>query len=414
MSSPKHPGIITTHERRIDELRNIVYQCNRCGQCLDFASVGQAPKCPAFQGGLFESYAARGKFNIARALVDGVIDYDQDLAARVYSCTECRACAQDCFKYLDTTAMFAAMKEDLARQGLIPENLRRGLEGDEGLDQTHNVYRAPHEERLAWLRDQSRVDRPAETAFFVGCTSAYVRQNMSVDTESTLQRLGVDFTILSDEWCCGHPYVAAGELDKAREALEHSVSQYEALGVKRVVFNCPGCLKTFKHDAPELLGRQLPFEPVHILEEIAYLAEQGAIKFKALDPKITVTYHDSCTLGRWLGIYEAPRTLLSHIPGVAVKEMPRNRANAYCCGAGALIRYDYAAIADRAGSERLQEAVDTGADVLMTSCPACLMQFQQMRSKQRRSKQWRSEQRQIRVMDITEIIWNQLDLPGET
>jgi len=396
--------------RRIDEYRTIVYQCNRCGQCLDFSTLGLAPKCPAFEGGLFESYAARGKFNIARALVDGVVDYDMDLAERIYSCTECRACAENCFKYLDTTAIFTIMKEDLASRGLIPENLKQGLEGEAGLDETHNVYRAPHAERLAWLTDRSRVDKPARTAFFVGCTSAYVRQNMAVDTAGALERLGVDYTVLSDEWCCGHPYMAAGQLDKARESLEHTIAQYENLGVERVVFNCPGCLKTFAHDAPQILGRPLPFEPLHLLEEIACLAEEGGIRFKAVSPKITVTYHDSCTLGRWLGIYEAPRTLLSHIPGVAVKEMPRNRGNAYCCGAGGLIRYDYGEIAENAGTERFQEAEATGSDVLMTSCPACLMQFQQVRSKlHARDK----TQGRIRVMDITQIIWEQLARPGE-
>jgi heterodisulfide reductase subunit D len=398
MSSPK------TTKRHIDELREIIYQCNRCGQCLDFSTLGQAPKCPAYRGGLFESYASRGKYNIARALVDGVIDYDEDIARRVYSCTECRACAQDCFKYLDTTGMFTAMKQDLAELGMIPENFREGIEGELGLDNTHNVYQADHGERLAWLTDKSRVDRPAETAVFIGCSSAYVRQNMAVDTVDTLAALGSDFTVLSDEWCCGHPYIAAGQLDKARESLEHTIEQYERLGVKRLVFNCPGCLKTFKHDAPEILGRSLPFEPVHLMEEIAHMAEQGKLTFKPVSPKITVTYHDSCTMGRWLGIYEAPRTLLKHIPGVSVREMPRNRGNAYCCGAGGLIRYDYAEASNRAGVERLREAEGTGSDVLMTSCPACLMQFQQTRSKLRS---------RIRVMDITEIIWRQIDLPGK-
>jgi heterodisulfide reductase subunit D len=403
---PDHDGL--NGQRRIDALRNIVYQCNRCGQCLDFSTVGQAAKCPAFEGGLYESYAARGKFNIARALVDGILDYDRDVAERVFGCTECRACAQDCFKYLDTTAMFTAMKEDLAGLGLLPENLEQGLHGHEGLDETHNVYRAPHDERLSWLSDRRRVDQPADTAFFVGCTSAYVRQNMSVDTADTLERLGLDYTLLSDEWCCGHPYVAAGELDRARQALEHTIAQYQELGVQRVVFNCPGCLKTFKHDAPKILERPLPFEPLHLLELVARLAEQGQLRFRPVDPKITVTYHDSCTLGRWLGIYDAPRTLLQHIPGVALKEMPRHRGTAYCCGAGGLIRYDYDQIADRAGQERFQEAESTGADVLMTSCPACLMQFQQTRSKSARKLRGR-----LRVMDITAIIWNQLVLPGE-
>ena len=390
-------------ERRIDEFKNLIYQCNRCGQCLDFSTVGLAHKCPAFEGGLYESYASRGKYNIARALVDGVIEYDMDIAERVYACTECRACAQDCFKFLDTTGMFTAMKEDLAELGLIPPNFKTGLEGELGLDETHNVYQAPHDERLSWLTDKSRVDVPAETAIFIGCSSAYVRQNMAVDTAGALDRLGVDYTIISDEWCCGHPYMAAGEIDKARESLEHTISQYVELGVKRVVFNCPGCLKTFKHDAPEILGKALPFEPMHLLELVAYLAEEGKIQFKPVSPKVTITYHDSCTMGRWLGIYEPPRTLLKHIPGVAVSEMPRNRGNAYCCGAGGLIRYDSADISNCAGTERFLEAEATGADVLMTSCPACLVQFQQTRNQLRK---------RMKVMDITQLIWDQLDVPG--
>ncbi|MBN1314030.1 MAG: (Fe-S)-binding protein [Anaerolineales bacterium] len=400
MASSQNKG-----NRRIDELKNIVYQCNRCGQCLDFSTLGQAHKCPAYVGGLFESYASRGKYNIARALVDGVIDYDMDIANRVFACTECRACAQDCFKYLDTTSMFTALKEDLASLGLIPPKLKAGLEGEMGLDKVHNVYQAPHEERLSWLADKSHVDVPAETAIYIGCSSAYVRQNMAVDTVATMERLGVDYTILSDEWCCGHPYMAAGEIEKARQSLENSISQYVKLGVKRIVFNCPGCLKTFKHDAPEILGRPLPFEPMHILELIAYLAEEKKIHFKPVNPKITVTYHDSCTMGRWLGIYEAPRTLLKHIYGVAITEMPRNRANGYCCGAGGLIRYDFSEISNTAGVERFQEAEATGADVLMTSCPACLVQFQQTRSKLRS---------RMKIMDITQIIWEQILLPGES
>lgn len=391
-------------ERRIDEWKNIIYQCNRCGQCLDFSTVGQATKCPAFEGGLFESYASRGKYNIARALVDGIIDYDMDIAQRVFACTECRACAQDCFKYLDTTAMFTAMKEDLAQLDLIPSNFRQGLEGEMGLDEVHNVYQAPHGERLAWLSERDRVDVPAETAIFVGCSSAYVRQNMAVDTVGTLERLGVDYTVLSDEWCCGHPYMAAGQIEKARESLEHTISQYVKLGVKRLVFNCPGCLKTFKHDAPEILNKALPFKPMHILELMAYLADEGEIHFKPVSPKITITYHDSCTMGRWLGIYQAPRKLLEHIPGVALTEMPRNRGNAYCCGAGGLIRYDFADISNTAGVERFNEAQATGADVLMTSCPACLVQFQQTRSILRS---------RMKITDITQIIWEQLALPGE-
>jgi len=386
--------------RRIDALKPIVYQCNRCANCFDLSWLGQYNKCPAYKARKFESYLSRGKFNIARALVDGVIDYDQDIAERVFSCAECRACAEHCFKFLDTIEVFAAMKADLAERGLVPQRLQEGLGGPDGLDVTHNIYRAPHKERLAWGPAPERVDRPAETVFYVGCSSAFVRQNMAIDTAALLDRIGADYTVLSDEWCCGHPYLAAGQPEKARQVLEHNLSLFRQVGAKRVVFNCPGCLKVFRKDMPALLGESLPVRPVHVLEEIAHRVAEGRLRFKPLVPKAKVVYHDSCTLGRWLGIYEAPREIIRAIPGVTLVEMARNRRDAYCCGAGGMIRFHYDDIASEAGADRLREAEASGANLLVTSCPACLMQFQQTRNRLRSS---------LQVMDITELIVRQLE-----
>lgn len=389
----------TRGQRAIDRVRDIVYQCNRCAHCFDLSWLGSYNKCPAYRYGRFESYTGRGRFFLARALADGVIDYDADIASRVFACTECRACAEHCFKYIRTTDIYAAMKEDLAERGLVPANLAAGLADEGGLGEYHNVYQAPQADRLAWLPDRSRVNKKAGVLFYVGCTSAYVRQNMALDTYALLEKAGIDFAVLDDEWCCGHPYLAAGEPGKARAFMEHTLEQAAALGARQMVFNCPGCQRSFRDDWPKLAGEALPVDAFHAVELLAERLARGEVAMERYRPKTVVTYHDPCVLGRWMGVYEAPRRLLAAIPGMTVAEMPRNRRDAYCCGAGGMIRYDFADMANLAGADRIAEAEGTGADLLVSACPACLMQLQQSRQRARS---------RLKVMDITELLYSQV------
>ena len=356
----------------IDAVKDIIYQCNRCAHCFDLSWLGQSSreKCPAYRWGHFESYTGRGRFFLARALVDGLTDYDAELAQRVFACTECRGCAEHCFKYLATTDIYAAMKEDLARLNLLPPALAAGLADEGGLGEHHNVYQGEQEERLAWLPDFSHVDKPAEVLFFVGCTSAYARQNMALDAYNLLAQAGIDFTVLSDEWCCGHPYLAGGMPDKAVSFMEHTLAAAEKLGVKQVVYNCPGCQRAFRDDYGKLTGRPAAVESLHVVELLADRLERGEFAMARYRPKTTVAYHDPCVLGRWMGIYEAPRRLLKAIPGISLVEMPRNRRDGYCCGAGGMIRYDFGEMANLAGADRIAEATGVGAEILLSACPA--------------------------------------------
>ena len=369
-----------------------IYECLRCAFCFDLSWLGAANLCPAYAWGAFESYGARGRFAIARALLEGELEYDESLIRRVFACTECRACAEHCFKYIDTVKIFAAMREDLAARGLIPPGLAAAADG---LAETHNLYDKPHERRLSWLKDRSRVDRTAPVAFFVGCTPAYVRRTLARDTFAVLAASGLDFTVLSDEWCCGHPYLAAGQRERAAEVMRHNVEALVELGVERVVFECPGCMRTFREDVPAVLGEPLPFEIVHVTEELARQVEAGRLRFDVYQPGTVVTYHDPCTLGRGLGIYNAPRTIIEAMPGMRLAEMPRHERDAYCCGAGSFVRYDYADFTDRTGVERFKEAESTGAQIVLTACPACVTQFQYIRSQ---------SETEIQAMDLISLV----------
>lgn len=367
------------------------YECLRCAFCFDLSWAGSVNLCPSYAWGSFESYGARGRVALARAILEGELEYDESLIRRVFACTECRACAEMCFKYIDTVDIYAAMRKDLAARGLIPPALAAATRG---LAETQNLYNQPHEQRLSWLRDRSPVDRSAPVAFFVGCTPAYVRRTLARDTYAMLTATGLDLTLLGDEWCCGHPFLAAGQQEQAAEVMRHNVDALVRLGVEQVVFECPGCMRTFRDDVPEVLGQPLPFDVTHVTEALARQVAAGRLRFDVYQSGAIVTYHDPCSLGRGLGIYDAPRTLVEAVPGMRLAEMPRHARDAYCCGAGSFVRYDYPDLTDQTGIERFREAESTGAQLVLTACPACLTQLQYVRGQL---------DSRVQVMDIVSL-----------
>lgn len=379
-------------ELHLQPIAQSTYECLRCAFCFDLSWLGTANLCPSYAWGSFESYGARGRVALARAILEGELEYDESLVERVFACTECRACAEMCFKYIDTVKIYAAMREDLAARGLIPPGLATVTDS---LVETHNIYHKPHQERFSWLGDRTRLDRPAPVAFFVGCTPSYVRRTLARDTYAVLVAAGLDLTLFSDEWCCGHPFMAAGQHERAAETMRHNVEALERLGVERVVFECPGCMRTFREDVPEVFGARLPFDTVHATEEIARQVEAGRLCFDVYQAGTVVTYHDPCTLGRGLGIYDAPRTIIEAMPGMRLQEMPRHGRDAYCCGAGSFVRYDYPGFTEKTGVERFREIESTGAQLVLTACPACVTQLQVARGQL---------DSQVQVMDLVSMV----------
>jgi heterodisulfide reductase subunit D len=137
---------------------------------------------------------------------------------------------------------------------------------------------------------------------------------------------------------------------------------------------------TFKRETPEVLGEPLPFETMHLTELIAEEIKAGRVTMNGMPAGSVLTYHDPCTLGRQLGVYDAPRDIINAIPGIHFSEMPRHGEDAFCCGAGSYVRYDFPELTEKAGLDRMDEAVKTGAGILVTTCTSCLSQFQQLRS----------------------------------
>jgi len=136
------------------------------------------------------------------------------------------------------------------------------------------------------------------------------------------------------------------------------------------LFACSGCFRAAEVDWPRLIGKKLPFEVIHITEFLADLIKQDKIKWEKSINK-TITYHDPCHLGRHVGVFDAPRYVLSHIPGVKFIEMDRNKDFQRCCGAGGGVKAGIPDLAIAVASSRVQDALATHADILASACPFC-------------------------------------------
>ncbi|MDD5367916.1 MAG: FAD-binding and (Fe-S)-binding domain-containing protein [Anaerolineaceae bacterium] len=361
----------------LEKSGDTTYQCLRCGFCFDVSWVGKDyQQCPSYEYGSFESYMGRGRMATARAILEGELDYDEKVAERIFSCTLCGSCGDHCLKQIDTRKIYQYMRDDMATRGLTPPGLKKAAEETYRL---HNPYAKEDGDRFKWLKDKTHLDRQAKTAVFVGCTPSYIKRSTAGEAIELLEKLGVDFTIASSEWCCAHPLMSAGEHDKAVEFMRHNIETYQTLGVEQMVFLCPGCQMTFSNELPEVLGEALPFRSISLVEWVAGEIEAGRIEMRGM-PGASLTYHDPCTLGRQLGVYDAPRTILKSIPGAHYTEMPRNKVDSFCCGAGAFVRYDFPELTDSAGLQRWNEARRTGASLLITACTSCLSEFQLVKS----------------------------------
>jgi heterodisulfide reductase subunit D len=223
--------------------------------------------------------------------------------------------------------------------------------------------------------------------------ATYRAKNIAKSTIELLKRGGIEFELLGeDEWCCGSVMLRTGNVDVADEMRAHNVDAFKKHKADLVITSCSGCFKTIKLDYEKMTG-SMDFEVKHVLEILKELIEAGKLKFSKT--KMKVTSHDPCHLGRHSGIYEIPRDILKNIPSLEFIEMPKNRENARCCGAGGGVRAGYRELSDRMADTRIEEAVGTGVEVLTSACPFCTYALREAAER---------KGLKIRVLDIPELL----------
>jgi len=411
-----------------EEYERMIKKCLRCSICkwipaLQVKSQKYATICPAMDMYNFHTYSGGGKIIMALSYHLGRIGPSEELRDMVYKCTECGGCAVSC-KFLNTLEPLEIMsefREKLVKDGCGPMPVQQKY--IEAVKNVNNPYNEPREKRTEWLPKDIQTDPNSKILFYVGCTASYRRKEMAIAAAHVMNAAGIKFRLLEDETCCGSPILRTGVKDAFLDSMNKNLDAIDALNVDTVVFACAGCYDTFKVDYP--LHRKYNFEVKHAVELFDELIQNGKLKLTTEVP-LTVTYHDPCHLGRnaeryeeWdgdevelmpfikinipekkkrcgaNGIYDAPRNILKSIPGLKLNEMERIMEYSYCCGAGAGVKSAFPEFALHTAQTRLEEAEDTGAEIIVSACPFCSTNLQDG-IKEKDSK--------LQFLDISELI----------
>lgn len=407
----------TPKRKRIDlanfNLRQLLEMeaCTRCGECIE--------NCPTFAEARSEAIHPQSKISATKefwkadhlgwlARLFGMRPSTEEAQAAfskgLYQCTLCGRCHEVCPVRIDTRELWIAMRQQMVAWGEYPAvfDLLR-----ERITQNHNISGEDNEERLVWTQNLEHKPggllkkQQAETVYFIGCVGAMYPRTFGIPQSfvQILEKTGVDFTTLgSDEWCCGFPLEIAGMGEAAHALALHNLEQVRALGAKRLVTTCPSCYHTWQHEYPRILGEPLGLEVLHATELLADLIDEGKLKLGPFEQALT--YHDPCDLGRTSGIYDAPRRIIEAIPGVQFVEMADHREMSLCCGGGGDAEIADKELTAAVGKRRIEQAQEINAQVLVSACQQC---------KRTLAEAARVNRVRIKVMDITELVWQVIE-----
>ncbi|MBT3477989.1 MAG: (Fe-S)-binding protein [Candidatus Marinimicrobia bacterium] len=361
------------------------YACIMCNRCQD--------GCPAYQTGKELSPSAleinkRYYFNEnVKEFSEGAESIDSlskwmlsEEAA--WSCTTCGFCIEVCPVGNEPMVDILRMRQDLV---LMESNFPRdAMEVFDKIENYGNPWGMSPQDREKWTEGMEvpkmRDKGSAEYLYWAGCSGAYDDRgkDISKSVAKIMNKAGVDYAILgNEETCTGDSARRIGNEYLFQMQATQNMENFEKYGVKKIVTQCPHCLTTLKNDYGEM-GAEL--EVIHHSEFIADLIKEGKISpDNSLEED--VTFHDACYVGRHHGEYDAPRDVLNSVMGDNAKivEMPRNKEQSFCCGAGGGNMWYEIDKGKRINVERFEEAIETGAKKVATSCNFCMIMMEDAR-----------------------------------
>jgi Fe-S oxidoreductase len=249
-------------------------------------------------------------------------------------------------------------------------------------------------------------DSNVDILFWVGCTEALEDRSLKVAraVADIMKQAGVNFGILGEEeMCCGDPARRLGAEHLYQMLVSNNIQLLQSYNVKKIVTACPHCYNTLKNEYPQFGGQ---FEVMHHTQFIARLLKERKLEVDS-SGEIIVTYQEPCYLGRYNDIYEEPRQIIKSMRDLTLVEMGKNRENGFCCGGGGGRMWLEEKIGRRISEIRLDHAVDTRAQVIVTACPFCL----QMLEDAVKAKEMKEP---VVVKDIAELVADSMTKKKDT
>jgi Fe-S oxidoreductase len=332
---------------------------------------------------------------IVREATFGLTDIESD---DIWRCTTCGKCPQRCPRDVRQIDSGVALRRIATEYGVFPTSVKPLLTVSASLMGKGNPLNEERNGRAAWAEGLSvkTFTEEMEILYFPGCYLSYDPRLKKVAraTANILNKAGVDFGILgAKESCCGESIRKTGDEELFKRLARENIKTFIENGVKKILVSSPHCYHTFKNEYPEF---RVSFEVVHISQYLCELIHEGRLELKKGYGK-KVTYHDPCYLGRHNGIYDEPREVLRKIPGLELKEMPESGVDSLCCGGGGGRIWMETPKGERFSDLRLEQAMGAGAEVLVTSCPYCIANFED-------SRLTLGVTEKLEVKDLTEII----------
>jgi Fe-S oxidoreductase/FAD/FMN-containing dehydrogenase len=350
------------------------YGCSQCGYCID--------ECDQFYGRGWESQSPRGKWYWLREYMEGREKWSQFMVDTILVCTTCELCNLRCSASLPIEPSWMKLRGQLVNEEKMmtfpPFEMMAAALSAEG-----DIWAGYRKDRSLWFPEdlvaKHGPNRKSKNVYFAGCTASYVEKDIAMASVRLLDSAGVDFTYLGEkENCCATPMLVAGKWDVFIETMKKNVQAVKEVGADTVITSCPACDMMWRQVYPvwaKNFGMEYGIRAKHYSEILSEKIKSGEFKFPdKVSKPVTVTWHDSCHIGRVSGVYEPPRDVIKAIPRVKFVEMRNNRENAHCCGS-VLTLIKEPAIAAEIGKIRLNEAVEAGAEKVLALCPCCEFQF---------------------------------------
>ncbi len=418
----------------LEDYRSDQERCSLCSYCKwipqdKIKSWRFAQGCPSIAYSNFNAYSARGRFAVAKAILDGKAGYTDKVLDVIYkdlSCGSCDVSCKVCRYNLEPLQNILELKAKAVMEGhLLPQHIPIIDNLKKELNMMVGMVKDNRGDWAKGLDVKDLTNEKAEIAFFAGCRLSYDKelQKVARTAINLLYQAGVDIGIMGkDESCCGSRAYQMGYREEFTKSAKDNIDAWKNAGVRMVVTSCSDGYFAFKRLYPELGSR---VEVLHTVEFIDRLIKEEKLQLTKSIP-MTVTYHDPCHLGRqgepyvpwdgnekkilnqiviydppkpryngaW-GIYDPPRDILKSIPGLKLVEMERIREYAWCCGAGGGCIDAYPEFSAWTAGERIEEATATGAEALVTACPWCERNFLDFIN---------ATGRNLKVFDIIELV----------